>query len=76
MNTTLHNLENDVETLTGKSVKEIREKTISQFRAELEAKGAPFTFTSAFPLIGRGNVLRDRLVTHEEANKLLDEMLQ
>jgi hypothetical protein len=64
--------------LTGKTADELRSKTIADLRQEFEEKhnGAPVRFVSQFPFIGRGNVLRDRLVAHEAIEAELDRVLE
>jgi hypothetical protein len=57
-----------IERSTGKSIDYLRRTPIDEQRESAEQKnGKPLTFKSYFPLIGRGNVLHDRLVTHAEA---------
>ena len=69
-------LEHAVELVTGKPVEELRNTSIDQYRRDLEAeRGKPVVVESRFPLIGRGNVMRDRIVTHEEIESALDRIL-
>jgi len=58
------------------SVEELRGRAPEEIRAHTEAKySSPMSFVSEFPLIGRGNVLRDCLVGTEQINKEVDEIL-
>ena len=60
--------ERAVERATGESIDSLRRTPIDERRQTIEkAAGHPLKFKSRFPVIGRGNVLRDRTVDHEEA---------
>ena len=66
-----------VEQATGESIDRLRALSIEERRAETEARcGSKLRFTSKFPFIGRGNVLRDRAITHEEVEAALDKALK
>ena len=39
-------------------------------------RGGPLRFVSFFPWVGRGNVMRDRLVSHEEAIAAYDDAIR
>ena len=68
--------ERAVERATGKSIGVIRETSLSDRRTEIEhQRGGRIRLTNCFPFIGRGNVLNDRLVDHEEAERALKEAL-
>lgn len=57
--------EDAVERATGLSVDELRAVPVDERREQLEReRGAPLRFRSRFPFVGRGNVLRDRAVSH------------
>lgn len=60
----------------GMSLEDIKDKDPIEFRAFLEKKSnKKIIFTSEFPFIGRGNVLRDRTITTEKINKQIDLIL-
>jgi len=61
----------------GKSIREIQEQTLSDRRREVEEShvGKEMEFTNNFPAIGRGNVLRDRTLSHKEVEKRFNEAL-
>jgi hypothetical protein len=66
-----------VEEKTGLSAEVIRNMGIDEWRAFVEKRtGKPFTLHKEFPTIGRGNVLRDSLLTREEINTELDKVLK
>lgn len=68
--------ERAVERATGKSIGVIRDTPLADRRIEIERRmGHPIRLTNCFPFIGRGNVLNDRLVDHEEAERALKEAL-
>jgi hypothetical protein len=57
-----------IESSTGRTLEELRRTPIDEQRAAAEKKnGKRLTVRSYFPFIGRGNILHDRLVTHEQA---------
>jgi hypothetical protein len=69
-------VEKNVETLIGLSAETIRKYSPDELRLHLENKNKrKFSFTSEFPVIGRGNVLRDGIKTSEEINKDIDKIL-
>lgn len=75
--TTEEILASAVEMATGKSIAYLRNTPIDEFRREVEKKhGAPMKFVSAFPFIGRGHALRDRLVTGGQVAAELEETLR
>ncbi|GHS93501.1 hypothetical protein FACS1894139_09080 [Planctomycetales bacterium] len=48
-----------------------REPTLAENRRRAEAAhGQPTTFYSAYPLIGRGNVMRDYFVSHQQVEDM------
>jgi hypothetical protein len=62
--------EKAVEQMTGETIENLRRTPIDERREALEkASGKPTHFVSRFPLIGRGNVLRKRLVSREKVEK-------
>jgi hypothetical protein len=69
-------VEKNVEKLIGLSAKTIRNYSPSELRTHLESRNKrKFSFTTEFPIIGRGNVLRDSVKTSEEINKDIDKIL-
>jgi len=63
-------LERAVELATGQCVSRLRRTTVDERRAAVErARGKVQTFRSHFPLVGRGNVLRDRAVPHDQVEQ-------
>jgi hypothetical protein len=70
-------LEQAVQKQTGCTAEDLRRQTLSERRHEVERKkGRLMRFFSAFPLIGRGNVLRDCTVDHETVERDLDKALR
>ncbi len=68
----LKNVENHV----GLSSQEIKDKSPEKIKEHLIKKtGKNISYESAFPVIGRGNVLRDSIVTSKEINKEIDKIL-
>lgn len=69
-------IEQAIERLTGDSIAHIRSRSLEETRnvAELRHRGT-FRFITRFPLIGRGNVLRDRILTREQVEESLDRSL-
>jgi len=57
-------VERNVESLVGLPVETIRKFSPGKLREYLEKKNKrKFSFSSEFPVIGRGNVLRDNIIT-------------
>lgn len=70
-------LEQIAQTVTGKSPECLRAQPITERRREVEAaQKKPTQFVSNFPFVGRGNVMRDRIISHAEVERLLDEALR
>ena len=62
---------------TGLSLAQIKDFSPSKFREFLEKKNnKKFSFLSAFPVIGRGNVLRDNLISSSQLNNEIDKILR
>lgn len=73
----LRDLEVSVEKLTGKSVADLRQSSIEGYRRERESVlKQPMRIISKFPFIGRGNVLRDRIISRGQIDKYLDAVLR
>ncbi len=69
--------EEAVEIFTGHSAAYLRETPIDELRREVEKKrGGILAFISRFPLIGRGNVLRRRMISHGEAEAKFKRAIQ
>ncbi|WP_028579427.1 hypothetical protein [Desulfogranum japonicum] len=61
---------------TGLSPEQIRKSSPEEIRAHLTKKTKKdFKITSAFPFIGRGNVLRDKLRSSKDINRETDKIL-
>jgi len=69
-------IENNVEKVVGLSAEEIRRYSPGELRRYLEKRNKKkLSFTTEFPVIGRGNILRDSIITSEEINKDIDKIL-
>ena len=69
-------VEKNVTALIGLPIEVIRMYSHGELRHYLENKNKrKFTFTTEFPVIGRGNVLRDNIITSEEINRDIDKIL-
>jgi hypothetical protein len=69
--------ERTVEISLGEPIEQVRNMTISDRRdAREKNSGKRVRFSSYFPLVGRGNVLRDRVVNHEDAESALRKALR
>ena len=74
---TLEILERAVERSTGEKVAALRSMSIDDRRRLIERHTKrPVRFTTKFPFIGRGNVMRDRLKSHREVEAALATALQ
>lgn len=61
---------------SGLTTEEIKKKSPEKLREHLTKKtGKPFSVTSLFPWIGRGNVLRDGIIDSTKLNKQIDALL-
>jgi hypothetical protein len=69
-------IEKNIEVLIGSPIDTIRKFSPDEFRVHLEKNNKQkFSFTAEFPVIDRGNVLRDNIITSEEINKVLIKSL-
>lgn len=69
-------IEKHVESLLGLPIEEIRLLGPGELRAHLEKKNnRKLVFTTEFPVIGRGNVLRDGIIGSEAINKDIEQIL-
>lgn len=70
-------IEKKVVEITGLTLAQIKDYSPDKFREYLEKKNnKKFSFLSAFPVIGRGNVLRDNLVSSVQINDEIDRILK
>lgn len=70
-------VERSAERVTGLPLGQIKAMSPERFRTYLEQKNKKsFSFTSEFPFIGRGNVLRDSLISSSRLNSEIDEILR
>ena len=61
----------------GRSVEYLKNTPLDELRTNAEReRGHPLRFVTVFPWSGRGNVLRDRLVSHEEAVAAYDDAIR
>ncbi|MEE0887439.1 hypothetical protein [uncultured Treponema sp.] len=73
----LEKLHRHTESVVGLSISQIKSYSPEKLRSHLEKKNnKKFTFTTEFPVIGRGNVLRENFVTSEQLNKEIDKILR
>ncbi len=71
-----HPLEHAVKIFTGRTAQELRRIPLGSYRKFVEKKRcAPIRFVSRYPYVGRGNVLRDRNLSAEEVEAMLDKAL-
>lgn len=69
----IHALERE----TGESIENLRATTIDERRRMLEKRpGFVLRLFSMFPFIGRGNVMRDRVISRDDINDALDKSLR
>lgn len=65
-----------VELATGKSISELREMPLDeQLASSRQRWGSDFRISSAFPILGRGCVMHDRVLTRQQIDKQLDQAL-
>jgi hypothetical protein len=56
---------------------QLENMSLSEMRSKIGSRSAGnFSIVSYFPVIGRGNVLSDKTVSHLDVEKLLDEALR
>lgn len=61
----------------GMTLENLRNASVDEIRREIETKNKKsLSFTSEFPVIGRGNVLRDRLLTTSQIDAEIDKILK
>lgn len=76
MTSILKEFEKTVERWSKRSIEEIRRETFLETRKKVERKRGYLKLFSEFPFIGRGNVQRDNIISHEDVEKELDDALQ
>lgn len=76
MSSTIISFEKSIERWTGRKIAELRKETIEETRSSLIKKGILIRLFSEFPFIGRGNIMRDKIVSHQEVEKELDSVLR
>jgi hypothetical protein len=70
-------LERAVEKITGKSAASLRLLTLEEWRSEIEARhGKRMRFVSRFPFIGRGNIMRGKVVNHDQVEHYVDHAIR
>ena len=66
-----------IEVVTGLTLAQLRDFSPEKFREFIEHKKKKrLTFLSEFPTIGRGNVLRNSLLSSQEINSEIDAILK
>jgi hypothetical protein len=76
MMTPLEKVVANVSKRTGLSASEIKCKSPEAIRSYItKSTGKPLTITTEFPHIGRGNVLRDGIVSSSRINRDIDKIL-
>ena len=69
MSDLIQRLERTVHQLTGRPVEELRRLSIDELRAEVVRRKGRFKIRREYPFIGRGNVMADSLVDHDEVER-------
>jgi len=65
-----------IEATSGESIDQIRSTPLDELRAkEEQRRGKPLLFSSTFPFLGRGTVMHDRLVSHQEAERAYENAI-
>lgn len=73
----LMKMRKSAEKQTGLSAQQIQDFSPEQMRSYLEKRcNKKLRFISAFPVIGRGNILRDNLASSENINSEIDRILK
>ena len=70
-------LEKTVERTTGRTIAQIRKMTLGEQRRLIEKKygGHSMQFRKCYPIIGRGNIMRDHTKSLAEIEALVDKAL-
>jgi hypothetical protein len=70
-------IEKRIEMLTSKPISEIRDLNVEDLRKYLERKNSKtLVFKSEFQTVGRGNVLRDNIITSAQLDEEIDAILK
>jgi len=70
-------LEKSLEQASGQSIANLRSLSVSEVRAMAQKKhGRRFHLKSQWPFIGRGTVLRDNVLTHEQVETAFDDAMK
>ena len=67
-------LEENAERLSGETVESLRQTPLSERHERHRSKGQEMA--SHYPLIGRGSVLRDRQVSHQDAERAYERAIR
>jgi len=66
-----------VKSRTGRTVGELKSTVLCEMCSITEKRtGRPMVIETRFPTIGRGNVMRDRIISHEAVEQYLEESLR
>jgi hypothetical protein len=66
-----------IEQATGQTVQQLRNMSIDEQRVAIEKKHRkPMRFYSAFPFIGRGSIMGDKIISHADLEKLVSKALR
>jgi hypothetical protein len=69
-------LNKNIESAVGMSIDEIKSISPEDYRAFMERKNnSKMRYSSEFPSIGRGNILREDLIDGDALNAEIDELL-
>jgi hypothetical protein len=69
--------ERNAEAITGLPVDELRRMSPEEYREHCEKKtGKKLQIKSEFPFIGRGNVLRDGIISRDSLDSEIDRILK
>ena len=69
--------ERTIEKIVGESMLSIQATPVDERRKKTEERfGKPTGFYSVFPFIGRGSVMREHILSHDEVEAALDEALR
>jgi hypothetical protein len=70
-------LEKSLEEASGQSIQSLRSMSVSEVRAIAKKKfGGKFHIKSRWPFIGRGTVMRNNVLTHEQVETAFDAALK
>lgn len=72
----LERFENAMERWSHRNIEDMRNKTIDEMNEIVKKEKGHINKFSAFPFIGRGNVNRDNVISHEDVEDELDEVLE